>query len=73
MYLVNFLGNLDNLGYATLEACGECGLRVGLFLKDERREEGNDFLGLVLSEDVLQDKFRQDEFVSRMDLEYGRQ
>lgn len=43
-------------------------LDVGLFLKDEAREERDDLLGLVSRKDVLENQLGEDELVSGVDL-----
>ena len=35
---IYFLGDFDDRGDAALEASGQCGLRIGLLLKDEGGE-----------------------------------
>ena len=47
---------------------GQCGYRVGLFLEDEGGEEGDDLFWGEFGEDILEDEFRQDKLVCRVDL-----
>ena len=66
--MVDFLGDGDNGLSAFLQMRGQCGYGVGLFLEDEGGEEGNNLFRGELGEDVLEDKFCQNELVCRVDL-----
>lgn len=70
--LVDLFWNLDNFGHAAFQARCQSGLHVGLFLKDKRREQCDDLLGLILGEYVFQNKFRKDQLVCRVDLDAVR-
>lgn len=47
-------------------------LDLSLLLEDEARKKGDDLLGLVRCEGVLQDELREDKFVRRVDLSKKR-
>lgn len=72
MFSLNFvdlLRNLYNLGNAAFKRCGQCGLGIGLFLKNECGQKRDDFLGLVLGQDVLKYQLGEDQLVGGVYLE----
>lgn len=57
---VYFFREADDGRFALFEARGQGRLDVGFFLEDEGREEGDDFFGLEVCEDVFEDQFCED-------------
>jgi len=45
---------------ALFEGRGEVGRGIGSFLEDEGGEEGDDFFGLVVCQDVFEDELGED-------------
>ena len=65
---VDALGDRDDGGFAALEFRRQRGFAVGLLLEDEGGEQGDDFLWLVVGEDVVEDEFGQDQLVGGVNL-----
>lgn len=57
---VDLFRNLDYLGPALFELGRDCRNDIGFFTEDESGEEGDNFFGLILGEDVFEDKLGKD-------------
>ena len=68
LHRVDLFRDGDYGHHAGFEVLGQVGYRVGFFLEDEGREEGDDFGGFVVREDVVEDELCEDELICGMDL-----
>lgn len=66
--VIDLLRDSHDRFLALLQAWGQCGLVVGLFLEDKGREEGDDLFGLKFGQHVLQNQFGENKLIGGVNL-----
>lgn len=67
LYVVDFFGDGDDGITAAFKVTCQGWFALGLLLEYEGGEQGGDFSGLEIREDIVQDELCEDEFVARVD------